>query len=406
MKVNWKQLWDANSELFIVSGWEECPEDKMKALHLPSEFHYYNAGDMNLRAGIIAAHAKYKEEDFLQAGILWGSRIGNGARTVIYFVAQHFSPVFLGAVSQLGGTLSGKAIYWREKLTPGLYPVFEKEYTADSPNCLTELKPGWEFWERQLNPVARGHLKIVRDYFEGLSKRQVRIVHGKNRIAACWGSIEIAEIKIKGNKFELSTKVKWTRNRNIASKFLKSGWVDFSGQINQEFCRCLNDILELLENMEANSCLTSKDILTLKLLHDKEFVPGYLGTYFEIPWLTKERNDILETSPLYYFRGIDEVNVVYPMLERPINKMANILLIFTSLEHSSLRNPGLPDNPNCRWNEKIYLLSQSNYLDELRLCLSWIRNKDYYPVILLPDDWKTEGFKNFQDCNDFGNDFF
>lgn len=406
MKVNWKELWDANSELFVVSGWEECPEDKKKALHLPSQFHYYNAGDLNLRAGIIATQEKYKDEDLLQAGILWGARIGNGARTVIYFAAQHFPPNFLGAVSQLGGNLSGKAIYWREKLTPSLYPVFDKEYLTDSPNSLTELRPDWDYWERQLNPVARGHLKIVRDHLEGLSKRQVRLVQCKNRIAACWGSIEIAEIKIKGNKFELNTKVKWTRNRNIASKFLKSGWVDFSGQINQEFCRCLNDILELLENMEANCCLAGKDLLTLKFLNDKEFVPGYFGIYFELPWLTKERNDILETSHLYYFRRIDEVNVVCPILEKPVNKLANILLIYTALRHSSMHDPGLPDETNTKWNQKIHLLCQRNHLDELRLCLSWIKNTDYFPVVLLPDDWKTEGFKNFEDCIEFDNDFF
>ena len=397
MKVNWKELWDANSELLIVSGWEECSADKRKALHLPSQFNYYLAGDLNLRAGIIAAHGKYKEEELLLAGILWGGRIGNGARTKIYFVAQQFSPIFLRAISELGGLLSAKAIYWREKLTPSLYPSIDKDYSRNSLNCLAELRPDWEHWGRALNPVARGHLKIVRDYLESLSKRKVRVIIGKNKIVACWGSIEIAEIKIKGNKFELTTKVKWTRNRNISSKFLKAGWVDISGKINQEFCRTLKDILEFLENMEANNSLANKDILTLKLLYDKEFVTGYFGDYIELPWLTRERNDLLETNQLYYFTRNHEVNVIYPILEKPINRMASILLTYTALEYSDFRNKGLPDNPNIKWQQKIYLLTQYNYMDELRLCQSWLKNKERFPIVVLPEDWKTEGFKNFKD---------
>ncbi|KUO66803.1 MAG: hypothetical protein APF84_02835 [Gracilibacter sp. BRH_c7a] len=394
MKVNWKDLWDANPDLFIVSGWEECPEDKRRGLHLPSQFQYYNAGDLNLRAGIITAQGKYKEEDLLLAGMLWGGRIGNGVRTIIYFVAQQFTPVFLGAISELGGHLSAKAVYWREKLSPSLYPVTKKDTKSSSVNCLTELRPDWGHWERQLNPVARGHLKIVKEYLDGLSKRKVRLVLGKNRIVACWGSIEIVEIKIKGNKFELSTKVKWTRNRNISSKFLKSGWVDLSGKINEEFCRTLNDILEFLENMEANNSLVGKDILTLKLLFDKDFVPRFWGTPIELPWLNREKNDILESDQLYFFRGQDEVNVVYPILEKPINKLGSILLVSTALEHSSLRNKGLPECPDLKWNQKIYLLIPQNYMDELRLCLIWLKNRDKFPVVILPVDWKTEGFKN------------
>lgn len=394
MEVNWKELWDANPELFIVSGWEECPEEKRKVLHLPSQFHYYNAGDLNLRAGIIAVQGKYKEEELLLAGMLWGGRISNGARTVIYFVAQQYTPVFLGAIAELGGLLSAKAVIWREKLSPSLYPVYEKDPKSSSFSCLTELRPDWIDWERQLNPVARGHLKTVREYLETLSKRKVRVVVGKNRIVAYWGTIEILEIKMKGNRFELATKVKWTRNRNISSKFLKLGWVDLSGKINEEFCRTLNDILELLEKMEDNCCLVGKDILALRLLYDKDFVPTVWGVHLELPWLTREKNDILDSNQLYFFRGNNEVNVVYPILEKPINKLSNILLVFTSLEHSSLRKKGLPDNPDLKWNRKIYLLTQPSYMDELRLCLIWLKDKDRFPVVMLPEDWKTEGFKN------------
>lgn len=406
MKVNWKELWDVNSELFIASGWQECPEDKRKASNLPAQFHYYSAGDLNLRAGIIAVQGKYKEEDLLVAGISWGGRIGNGARTVVYFVAQHFSPVFLSAIAELGGVLSVKAVYWREKLTPGLYPVIAKDHSTNSLDSLTEMKPDWGCWERRLNPVARGHLNIVRDYLEGLNKRKVRIVIGKSRIVAYWGSIEIAEIKAKGNKLELTTKVKWTRNKNISSKFQKFGWVDYSGKINHEFCRTLQDILELLENMEVNNCLMSKDLLTLKLLYDKEFVPNYLGNHLELPWLTRDKNDILDGSQVYYFQSQHEVNVVYPILEKPMNKIGNILLTFIALEHSGLRNIGLPGNPNIKWNQKIYLLTLRNYRDDLHLGLSWLKNKDRFPVIVLPEDWKTEGFKNIGETLFYDNGVF
>lgn len=397
MKIDWKEIWDANPDVFIVAGWEECSEEKRKGWHLPSHFSYFSAGDMNLRVGIIACQGVYKEEEFLLQGIIWGSRLGNGARTVIYFVAQDFSPIFLGAMAKLEGALSAKAVYWREKLTPSLYPVQEKNYYKASFQVDPgELKASWEYWEKQLNPVAMNHLRIIRNYFEGLRKRRVRTVFDRNKIVFCWGNIEIAEVKKKGNKFELATKVKWTRNKNIASKFLKSGWVDCSGIINEEFCRAINGVLELLENMELNGSLDSKDLLAIKLLNDKEFVPEFFGKHFEFPWISKERNDSLERSNAYFFLKDGQVNIVNPILEKPMSKVVNTLLLFTALEYLGIAEKGLPGNQNTRWNKKFYLLVEPGLRDELRLCKSWLEHAEQYPIVLLPGDWRTEGFKRLK----------
>ncbi|HHV65861.1 MAG TPA: hypothetical protein GXX46_12455 [Peptococcaceae bacterium] len=397
MKINWKEIWDANPDIFVVSGWEECPEEKRKGWHLPAHFSYFSSGDMNLRVGIIACQGEYKEEEFLLEGIIWGSRLGNGAKTLIYFVARDFSPIFLGAIAKLGGSLTAKAVYWREKLTPSLYPVQEKNYyQASFALDPGELRASWDWWERQLNPVATNHLKIIRTYFEGLAKRRVRTVFEKNKILFSWGRIEIAEVKKKGNKFELSTKVKWTRNKIIASKFLKTGWVDYSGKLNDEFCRAITGILELLENMEANGSLDPKDLLTLKLINDREFITNYFGQYFEYPWLPKERSDIPDLNNYYFFATDNILNVLYPVLDKPLVRFVRSLLVFTYLEYTGLAQKGLPGKPEIKWNNKIYLLSNLPYRDELRLCQSWLKQAEEFPIFILPDDWKTEGFKKLK----------
>lgn len=397
MKIDWKEIWDANPGVFIGSGWEECSEDKKKVWHLSSRFSFYSSGDMNLRLGIIACQGNYKDEEFLLEGIIWGSRLGNGARTVIYYVAQDFSPVFLRAAAMLGGTLTAKAVYWREKLNPSLYPVREKIFSKTAYDIEGgELIAGWDYWEREMNPVALNHLITIKNYFEGLKKRRVRTVFQKNKIVFCWGKIEIAEVKKKSNKFELSTKVRWTRNKNIASKFLKSGWVDCSGMINEEFCRAVNGILELLENMESNGSLDARDLLAIKLINDKEFVPAFFGKHFEFPLVFKEKNDNLELKNLYYFFDYCQINVVNPVLERPMAKIVNTLLLAAILETINIQDKGLPGYPEKKWNQKIYLLSQPVYRDELRLCQSWLKDAEQFPIILLPEDWKTEGLNSLR----------
>ncbi len=400
MKVDWKEIWEANQDIIVASDLEQCSEEKRKGWHLPSGFSYFSGGDLNLRVGIIASQSMYKEEDLLLGGILWGNRLGNGARTVIYFIAPDFSPVFLGALAKLGGTLKAKAVYWREKLTPSLYPVPERNYYRSYRFDFGSLRPGWDFWQRSLNPVAWNHLKIVRDFFEGLTKRRVRTIFSKNKLLFSWGNIEIAEIKKKGNKFELSTKVKWTRNKNISSKFQKLGWVDIAGSINEEFTRAIIGIIELLENMEVNGSLDKEDHLAIKLMYDREFVPDYFGQYMEFPWLPKEKKDILDTEKIYFF-CLDKVSLVNPILEKPIHKVVQSLLISSLLEYSDLYDKGIPQDPDLKWDQKVFLLTQPELKDELRLCLSWLSDREQYPIILLPVEWRTEGLKSLKGFSDF-----
>ncbi len=398
MNIKWKELWDANPDIFSVSGWEECPEEVRKGWHLPSQFDYFSAGDISFRVGIIAAQGVYREEDFLLGGILWGGHLGNGSRTLIYYVAKEFSPVFLGAVSQIGGMLFARTVFWREKLTPNLYVLAEKDYDKGFFRLDTgELRPGWEHWQRELNPVAWNHLTVINHYFESLAKRRVRAVSEKNKITYCWGNIQIAEFKKKGNKFELSTKVKWTRNKNIASKFLKLGWVDFSGNLNDEFCRAINGILELLENMEINGSLDSRELLDLKIIYDREFIPQYFGKYLEVPWYPRDFSDLIESRQLYFFQRDQSIRIIKPVLEKPSLKVVQTLLVFSAFENYTKHHQGFPGYPQLEWNHKIFLFCEADYMEELRLCQSWLKQPDNYPLIIMPKEWRTEGFKGVKD---------
>jgi hypothetical protein len=130
LRIDWLKIWDTNPNIFIASDWEECPEDKKRILNLPMQFNYFSSGDLNLRIGIVATSEEYKDEELLLAGIVWGMRMGNGVRTIIYFVAPNFRPVLLAAMAEIGDPLTLKAVYWREKLTPSLYPV--------SPNLINQ----------------------------------------------------------------------------------------------------------------------------------------------------------------------------------------------------------------------------------------------------------------------------
>jgi len=387
LKSDLKSLWEANPDIFILSGWEECPEEKRKSWHLSSRFKYFSTGDMKLRIGIIACQDEYKDEDFFAEGVHWGSRIGNGARTVIYFVAHDFSPVFLNALSKLGGTLTAKAVFWREKLSPSLYPVqdYVSSVHIQEPAL---LRPNFAFWEKKLNPVASNQLTVIKDFFDGLAKRGIRTVFEKNRIAFCWGSIEIAEIKIKGSRFELASKVKWTRKKNIVSKFLKSGWVDYSGKINEDFKRAIFGIIDLLENMEVGGCLENKDLLAIKLITDREVIPSFFGKHLEYPWLLKEPKSFMETGSLYFFRDNNRINAVHPVLEKPFREFVHALLMLSALECGNLNREN--------WNRKVCILSLPAFKEELRLCQSWLSNPEECPIYILSENWNIDGIKNLR----------
>lgn len=409
MKNKWQNIWKANSEVFIVSEWDECPEDNRKAWHLPAQFNYFSSGDMNLRVGIIASDDCSREEEFLLGGIQWGNKLGNGARTVIYFVAPDFSPVFLRAIAELGRNITAKAVYWREKLNPSLYLVSNRDYHSAFQYDLGDAKPGWDEWARKFNPVARNHLSIIRSYFDGLAKRRVRAVFKKNSISYCWGNIEIAEIKRKGNKLELNTKVKWTRNKSVYAKFLKTGWVDFSGNINEEFCWAINGILEFLDNMEANGTLDDKDNLGLKLIYDKDFVPACWGEYFDFPWIKKERGEkLLDINQLYFFQKEQDINVVMPLLEKATMRIVNCLLSFAALSLSGPIKKEIRKEQQIFWNKKIIILAHPSLQEELRLCYSWLKTPENFPLFMLPEDWKTEGLKGFDSelCTDLSGYYY
>ncbi|MGI5901384.1 MAG: hypothetical protein ACOX7U_02760 [Desulfitobacteriia bacterium] len=397
MKDNWRELWEFNKEIFKITNWEECSEQKRKSWRLSPRFRYYSAGDLNLRLGIIFSPHKYKDEEFFQEGILWGSRIGNGMRTILYFVAPDFSPIFLKAIGKIGGTMTAEGVYWREKLTPPLYKIQNKG--DDRVTYFLEPakeRPDWEFWQKNLNPVAWNHLKTTRAFFESLAPRRVRTVFEKNKIVFYWGALEIAEIKRKGSKIDLATKVKWTRKKDIVAKYSKSGWVDLSDQINEEFVEAVNGILELLERMEAEGELENKDLLALKLCREKVSWPGFSGKHFEYPWLIQGRiwGGI---SNLYYFEDKFEVRVVQPILEKPFAGVTTALLSSAYLECSDLNRRGLPWNPDLRWNQKIILLAPHTFTEELRLSQTWLKEPEQFPIYILPEDWKTNQLQDIEE---------
>ncbi|UWG98655.1 hypothetical protein LPY66_07670 [Dehalobacter sp. DCM] len=399
MKTLWKKVWDAHPSIFAVSGLEECTDETRKGWHLPAQFAYFSGGDINLRIGIIAAEDKYKDEDFLLGGIQWGAHIGNGTRTVIYFVAADFSPVFVKAINQIGGMLVAKAVFWKARLTPSLYAVTDKDYYKASFHAdIGEPRCGLDYWHRELNAVAWNHLRIINDFFDGLTRRRVRTVYEKNKIVYCWGNIEIAEVKKKGNKFDLATKVKWTRNKNIASKFSKLGWVDVSGNINDEFCRSITGILELLENMEINGSLDTRDLFDLKVINDKEAIPRYFGRYLDSPWLPRDRNDMIDMNHLYFFQDGEVLSMLKPVLEKPFHMAAYALLAFSAFE-SSIKDNKTVNGIVRVWNEKIFFLCEQSYLEELLLFQSWLKQPEKFPIYILPKEWKTEGFKGLKELS-------
>lgn len=388
MKVDWKEIWNVNPDSFIVSGWDECAEEKKKGWRLPLQFSYFSAGDVNLRVGIIASDGNYREEDLLLGGILWAKRLGNGVRTVIYFVAQEFSPAFLQVMRKLGGQLSAKAVYWREKLTPSLYPVQEKDVYQVSINGKMEKRPAWDLWAKQLNPVAGNHLMIIKKYFDALAGRRVRTVLENERIRFFWGKIQIAEIQKKGNRFELATKIKWTKNKIISGKLSKSGWVDISGTINEEFQRAVNGILNLLEKTEADGMLGDRELLALKLIHDKEF-RNLFGTYFEFPLCNKSKREPPDFDEAFFFTKENRITVIRPILEKPAVKVVQAFLFSAYLE--SILNEEALSGLAPEWTQRIVLLCLPEIAEELRLCQSFFKQPEEFPVLVLSEDWKEAG---------------
>lgn len=204
MSITWNMIWEAHPDAFIVKNLKEYPDDKKKASRLPAQFAYFMGGETTLRVGIIASSSVPREEEFLLAGLLWGNRLSNGAKTVIYYVAPNFSTSFLTGLTKIGGTIFARAVYWREKLSPSLYPIPEKQTSNQPRYVLGEERPDWKRWAEGLNPVVRQQLTTVRSFFSHLAARRVRIEIKPQSISFLWGHFEIAEVRRKGKKFELA----------------------------------------------------------------------------------------------------------------------------------------------------------------------------------------------------------
>lgn len=395
--VNWLKIWEHHPDIFIAQNWQECTVDKMKELRLPPHYSYYSGGETALRVGIIAAHTLPKEEDFLLAGLIWANRLSNGAPTVIYFVAPDFSPFLLHALSKVGGIFNAKGVYWREKLTPSLYLIPEAGSMYQKKYNVGERKPDWHKWQQELNPVAQQQLAIIKKYFEDLAERGVRCEIKLKTASFLWGNLEIAEIKKKGKRFELTTKTKWERKKEIASSFTKQGWVDAAGEINEEFCLAVQEILDYLEKKLDNNELKVRDELAILLHKGNGVIRSLWGNPWDWPWLPKDRSEswIGDLAQWYYFEGKDQLSVVCPILDKPLYLASQGILLSCVLERSNLLQLS-KKNGNDTWDLCIHWLTTKEHEEDLRLWLSWLKEPEKYRIWLLPDNWQHEGVQEIK----------
>lgn len=394
MSITWNTIWEAHPDLFIVRNWLECPEDKKKENRLSPLFDYFMGCETTLRVGIIASSSTMHEEEFLLAGVLWGNRLSNGAKTVIYFVAPDFSLAFLNGVSKIGGNISARAVYWREKLTPSLYLIPEDHQGSQSRYPLGEERPDWKHWGQSLNPVAQQQLKIVNTFFDSLSCRRIRIELKPQHIAFLWGNFEIAEVRRKGKKFELNSKVKWLKNNAYILKWQKQGWVDASGSLNSEFCMVILEILDYLESLEKEGQLRTQDLLALRLHQGEGVIKSLWGCPWPWPWLPKERsqNSVLELAGWYFYQGNGQLIVVCPIFEKPLLKASQSILLASVLEKSLLLVWAKDEQGNALvWDGRVYWLTTLGMEEDLRRWYCWLDDTDKFPIWTLPGNWQEKG---------------
>lgn len=394
MSTTWNMIWDTHPDVFIVKNWKEYPDDKKKAGRLPMQFAYFMGGETTLRVGIIASSSIPHEDEFLLAGLLWGNRLSNGAKTVIYFVAPNFSSSFLTGLGKIGGTIFARAVYWREKLSPSLYPIPEKISSNQLRYPLGEERPDWKRWGAGLNPVVRHQLTTVKLFFSNLAIRKVRIQIKPQSISFLWGHLEIAEMRRKGKKFELSTKIKWLKKGEHMVKWQKQGWVDASGSLNPEFCTTIFSILDYLESLEQDGKLRIQDHLAL-LLHQGEGVLRSLwGGPWPWPWLPKERGEssVMDLEEWYYFQGNGQLSVVCPIFEKPLTKAAQSILLASVLEKSMLLMFAKDELGNpLVWDGRIHWLTTQGKEEELKRWYCWLNDVDMFPIWTLPENWQDKG---------------
>lgn len=390
---NWQEILNQQPGIFVVNNWVECTEEKRKDWRLPSQFYYFSGGETALRAVIVFSEVIPKEEDFLLAGLMWANRSSNGVRTVIYFIAPDFSPFFLHCLDKVGGVFVARAVYWREKLSPSLYLIPDQTGTPSIKYSLGEPRPDWIKWRQELNPVTQQQLMVVKEFFEKLSERRIRTEIKPINISFMWGNLEIAEIRRKGKKFELCTKVKWEKNPERSRAFQRQGWVDASGTLNSEFCTTVLSIINYLEEKDKNGALRPKDLLALWLHHSGGIVSTLWGVPVEWPWLPKERGEswVHDLGQWFYFEGNDQLSVVCPIFEKPLSAASHATLLACVLEKSHLLSSSKVKNLHANWDLKIHWLTLSSMEDDLRQWLSWIKTPEYFQIWTLPENWQKQG---------------
>lgn len=390
---NWQEVWEAQTDIFVARNWQECTDEKRKDWRLPAQFHYFSGGEMALRVGIVASEVMPKEEEFLLAGLVWANRLSNGARTVIYFVAPNFSPFFLHSLNKVGGVIIARAVYWREKLSPSLYLIPDHSSTPSIKYSLGEHRPDWLKWRHELNPVAQQQLLVVKDFFEELSEKRIRTEIKPLSITIMWGNLEIAEIRRKGKKFELSSKAKWEKDPERNRQFQRQGWVDASGTLNSEFCSTVLSIISYLEEKEQNGSLKPRELLALWLHHGGGILSTLWGVPWEWPWLPKDRGEgwVHDLGQCFYFEGNGQLSVVCPILEKPFYGASQSILLACVLEKSLLLSTEKTKPMNSIWDSRIHWLTLSSMEEDLRLWLSWIKSPELFQIWTLPDDWQKQG---------------
>ena len=392
--MTWDMIWEAHPDVFIARKWRECSEAKKKEYHLSPMFAYYMGGETTLRVGIIASSSIMREEEFLLAGVLWGNRLSNGAKTVIYFVAPNFSPAFLSAISKLGGCICARAVYWREKLTPSLYLIPEEDQKRQPRYSIGEARPGWKSWAQSLNSVAQQQLRIVNAFFDSLSERRVRIQIRPQHIAFLWGHFEIAEVRRKGKKFELNTKLKWLKHHEQPLKWQKQGWVDASGSLNPEFCTVIFNILDYLEALEKEGKLRTQDVLALRLHQGDDVIKTVWGSSWPWPWLPKERSEssVLDLEQWYFFQGKGQLSVICPIFDKVQLKASQSILLASVLEKSDLLVSAKDAQGNSLvWDGRVHWLTTLGIEEDLRHWYCWLKDVAKFPIWTLPEDWQDKG---------------
>ena len=399
MEFDWRGLWEAHSNLFVATNWQECARDKQQKWLLPPGFTYFSGGDMKLRTGLVVKTRSDQEEEFLKAGLLWAARLGNGARTVIYFVAPQFSNRFLRALEELGGLVTGKALYWRERIKPSLFPASAEDGVAQ--DRTTVEYPTWTGWERQLNPVEASHLHVLRRYFEGLENLGTRIVFKRNRIALYKGNLELAQIRRTGSKIDFTTTARWI-GRSAAEQYQRKGWVDVDGNLNAEFQEALEKMIGLVQARYESRDFDGRELLSLMLWEDIPEIKNLWGKSWDMPCLTIDGKP-LDTGKVFFLLrgGTDEeedgekaevktLHVVYPILDKTFVRTAEAIWWYALMREID------KSLPEYQWDGCITCWVAATCQEELRIAVDWIKDRKKFPCYLIDKKWKQSGVLGFK----------